>query len=432
MTSHFSNIQFQIESLISSAESEINIAVAWFTNEVLFEAILKKIDKGVKTNLIIINDSINNNINGLDFDLIIQKGGNLFLSESENIMHHKFAIIDNKHLINGSYNWTYFAEYKNHENIIITQDEEIINRFSIEFTRLTRLFSKKIKYEKIKTLMNFENDLSSKRLVVEDLIFKSYSLETKGSYSSAIQVAQKAFEIDKENIKIKHAINLLETKNTSTSTKVFEHSYPLAGTNTNLIVFKNALKKATSAYRKKKYDEALVHLNLAKENNSEFAEIYFWIAICNWKKSKITEGLLACNMALKLNDKYASVLNLRGILFSEINKLDEALIDFSVSYNLNNNLYKALFNKGLINKKKGNTQQSKDDFKKCLTSLDNHLKAYPSDEEALSICGDCYSLLNDKDKAKEYYLKADKLIESRNFEDRDLNILDRIKDGKQR
>jgi phosphatidylserine/phosphatidylglycerophosphate/cardiolipin synthase-like enzyme len=135
MTSHFTNIQFQIESLISSAESEINIAVAWFTNEVLFEAILKKIDKGVKSNLIIINDSINNNINGLDFDLIIQKGGNLFLSESENIMHHKFAIIDNKHLINGSYNWTYFAEYKNHENIIITQDQEILNRFSIEFTR---------------------------------------------------------------------------------------------------------------------------------------------------------------------------------------------------------------------------------------------------------------------------------------------------------
>jgi tetratricopeptide (TPR) repeat protein len=86
----------------------------------------------------------------------------------------------------------------------------------------------------------------------------------------------------------------------------------------------------------------------------------------------------------------------------------------------------------LINKKKGKTQQSIDDFKNCLTSLDSHLKAYPSDEEALSICGDCYSLLNEKEKAKEYYLKADKLIESRNLEDKDLNILDRIKDGKQR
>ena len=432
MISYFSNIQFQIESLIKNAEIEINIAVAWFTNDFLFETILRQLDKGVKINLVIINDSINNNINGLNFDLLVQKGGNLYLSENENIMHHKFAIIDNKHLINGSYNWTYFAEYKNHENIIITDNQEIINSFSIEFKKLTSLFNKTIKYEKNNSKINFENDLSSKRLVVEDLIFKSYSLETKGSYSQAIKVAQKAFEIDKDNIKIKQAINLLETKNTSTNTKVFEHSYPIAGTNTNLLTFKSSLKKATSAYRKKKYDEALIHLNSAKENNAGFAEIYFWIAICYWKKSKINEGLIACNLALELNEKFASVLNLRGILFSEINKLDEALFDFTEAFKLNNKLYKALFNKGLINKKKGNSQQSISDLRNCITCLDSHILAFPNDEEALSICGDCYSLLNNKDKGKEYYFKADKLLSSRNFEDQDLNILDRIKDGKLR
>lgn len=432
MISYFSNIQYQIETIVKTAESEINIAVAWFTNDFLFEAILKQLDKGVKINLVIINDPINNNINGLDFDLIIQKGGNLYLSESDNIMHHKFAIIDKKHLINGSYNWTYFAEYKNHENVIITNNQENINSFLIEFNKLTALFPKTIKYKKNQTLLNLENDLSSKRLMVEDLIFKSYSLETKGSYSQAIKVAQRAFEIDKDNIKIKQALNILETKNTSTSTKAFEHSYPLSGTNTNLINFKNSLKKATSAYRKKKYEDALIHLNLAKQDNPEFAEIYFWIGLCYWKKSKINEGLTACNLALELNDKYASVLNLRGILFSENNKLDDALIDFTNAFKLNYKLYKALFNRGLINEKKGNTLQSQNDFKNCITHLDSYLLEFPNDEEALSICGDCYSLLDNKEKGKEYYLRADKLIQSKNSDEQDLNILDRIKDGKSR
>ena len=49
-------------------------------------------------------------------------------------MHHKFCIIDNNILFNGSYNWTYYAENRNRENLILfTELPEVIGDFKKEF-----------------------------------------------------------------------------------------------------------------------------------------------------------------------------------------------------------------------------------------------------------------------------------------------------------
>ena len=44
-------------------------------------------------------------------------------------MHNKFAIIDGKLLINGSFNWTYQATKKNFENVVVTNNESLVNQF---------------------------------------------------------------------------------------------------------------------------------------------------------------------------------------------------------------------------------------------------------------------------------------------------------------
>jgi len=52
-------------------------------------------------------------------------------------MHNKYCIIDNEILINGSYNWTYFAETKNYENItVFKNNDDVISDFINDFTRL--------------------------------------------------------------------------------------------------------------------------------------------------------------------------------------------------------------------------------------------------------------------------------------------------------
>ena len=41
--------------------------------------------------------------------------------QREGLMHHKFALIDNQILLNGSFNWTERAVWENCENLVITR-----------------------------------------------------------------------------------------------------------------------------------------------------------------------------------------------------------------------------------------------------------------------------------------------------------------------
>jgi phosphatidylserine/phosphatidylglycerophosphate/cardiolipin synthase-like enzyme len=51
-------------------------------------------------------------------------------------MHHKFAIIDNRLLLTGSYNWTLSANNRNDENLMAIDDPEIIKIFQNQFVNL--------------------------------------------------------------------------------------------------------------------------------------------------------------------------------------------------------------------------------------------------------------------------------------------------------
>ncbi|XP_035696064.1 mitochondrial cardiolipin hydrolase-like [Branchiostoma floridae] len=51
-------------------------------------------------------------------------------------MHHKFAIVDNSLLINGSFNWTRQAITGNSENLLVTNSRRIVRPYIGEFQRL--------------------------------------------------------------------------------------------------------------------------------------------------------------------------------------------------------------------------------------------------------------------------------------------------------
>ena len=52
------------------------------------------------------------------------------------LMHNKFAIIDGKSLITGSFNWTLTAEERNEENLLIITEEETIEKYKDRFNYL--------------------------------------------------------------------------------------------------------------------------------------------------------------------------------------------------------------------------------------------------------------------------------------------------------
>ncbi|MBQ8864624.1 MAG: DUF1669 domain-containing protein [Bacteroidaceae bacterium] len=136
----FTNIRSEIIPLLNNARNEVLIAMAWFTSAELFEALLSCRGKGVRVELILLDNPINYMYYAPDFNQLIKSGGSLWIAKQDiGFMHHKFCVIDDKIAITGSYNWTYYAETRNIENIVITDNPDIVNRFSTEFNRLTSL-----------------------------------------------------------------------------------------------------------------------------------------------------------------------------------------------------------------------------------------------------------------------------------------------------
>eukprot|EP00794_Sanderia_malayensis_P008858 gene8858-9807_t len=60
------------------------------------------------------------------------------------LMHHKFAIIDNRILITGSFNWTHQAVTGNKENVLTTSYAPIVQPFIKEFERLWKDYDPEI------------------------------------------------------------------------------------------------------------------------------------------------------------------------------------------------------------------------------------------------------------------------------------------------
>ena len=87
---YFSNIKNIILNEIHNSKKDISIAVAWFTQQDLFNAIIEALERGVSISIILINDIINRNKHGLDFSLYLQKGGKLCFADSrKTLMHNK-------------------------------------------------------------------------------------------------------------------------------------------------------------------------------------------------------------------------------------------------------------------------------------------------------------------------------------------------------
>ncbi|MFV0547617.1 MAG: phospholipase D-like domain-containing protein, partial [Limnobaculum xujianqingii] len=78
---------------------------------------------------------------GSDIEYLQRKGISIVMDNSPYHMHHKFAVFDDRYLLNGSFNWTKSASQYNYENILITDSPTPLAFYQQEFTRLWQRFS---------------------------------------------------------------------------------------------------------------------------------------------------------------------------------------------------------------------------------------------------------------------------------------------------
>jgi len=136
------NPQKEIIKNINQAEAFINIAMYIFTDREMYIftdreialPLAKAQERGVKVRLYLDKEQVDYQYSQSRF--LVQKRIKTRISSNNYIMHHKFAIIDNRILLTGSYNWTFSANNRNDENLMVIDDPEFIARYQNQFEKL--------------------------------------------------------------------------------------------------------------------------------------------------------------------------------------------------------------------------------------------------------------------------------------------------------
>lgn len=125
--------------LISSARKKIDICVFTITDDRVTEAILDAHTRQVQVRIVTDNDKSFDR--GSDIERLERSGIPVRIDQTEFHMHHKFALFDSEFVLTGSYNWTRSASYNNSENLVITNDPQLLIRFESEFEKLWNDFN---------------------------------------------------------------------------------------------------------------------------------------------------------------------------------------------------------------------------------------------------------------------------------------------------
>lgn len=208
----FKNIQDELITRINEAKDSLKIAVTWFTNHDLFDAVVKKLDNpDFKVSLIVLNDRINNKKEGVNFQELIDNKGSFYYSSTNNMVHHKFCIIDDKTVITGSYNWTYYAENRNWENIVILDDSSIVKAYLEEFEKVI------LNHEPVENILSkqkFDLGINSNEYLTTDYTFQAKKEEQRGNdlaaakiYTEILRINNKQPEIQKARTAVVQKIN---------------------------------------------------------------------------------------------------------------------------------------------------------------------------------------------------------------------------------
>lgn len=128
-------IKQRIITEIQKANQNIYLAMAWFTDRDIANAIIDAKKRNITIDIILSSNVQNETVKQMF------KAENVSIhafetGDARGIMHHKFCLIDNKISINGSYNYSYNASNNNVENIQVTDDANTYRQLFAEFERL--------------------------------------------------------------------------------------------------------------------------------------------------------------------------------------------------------------------------------------------------------------------------------------------------------
>jgi len=120
------------------ARESIDVCQYSITNQFLTEAILRRYKLGVKVR--IITDHEGANILSSQLEEFYKLGIQIRPHRGNGLMHNKFIIIDGSIVATGSFNFTSQAMMENYENIVVTDQTDIVGRYIQNFSKMWLTF----------------------------------------------------------------------------------------------------------------------------------------------------------------------------------------------------------------------------------------------------------------------------------------------------
>jgi phosphatidylserine/phosphatidylglycerophosphate/cardiolipin synthase-like enzyme len=128
-------IDVRFADAIDKCQASLKIAVYELNSEIITEAIIEAKRRGVKVQVVTDDRSIEQE--GFTFGQLVNAAIPLVTDSSRSsIMHDKFAIIDDKIVWTGSWNFTDGATYRNNENEIVLESPQIASVYKEKFNKM--------------------------------------------------------------------------------------------------------------------------------------------------------------------------------------------------------------------------------------------------------------------------------------------------------
>jgi hypothetical protein len=146
---------------LSKAEHSIYFMTFSFTHEKIGTMLALKFSQNVSIKGVYEKK----NLKDSTYDLLKYQGADVKTDDNPYNLHHKVFIIDNKTVITGSFNPTAGGDYKNDENLVIIDDEEIAKKYLKEF----------------EFVWNFNNTKLNGKEKAKDIIISEVMYDAKGA-----------------------------------------------------------------------------------------------------------------------------------------------------------------------------------------------------------------------------------------------------------
>ncbi|MBI3856015.1 MAG: hypothetical protein HY293_10030 [Planctomycetes bacterium] len=127
-------LEAEIARELRGAARSIDVAMFHFTSDRLAQALAERRRAGVAVRILLDARQADDDFvrrlraDGLEVRRVVPRG-------EEARFHQKYAVLDAKIVLTGSYNWTVQGDIANHENVVFLRNEPAARRFQEDFEK---------------------------------------------------------------------------------------------------------------------------------------------------------------------------------------------------------------------------------------------------------------------------------------------------------